>query len=224
MRNWLLILVTMFIVISCSRLEYPDSTQGIIEYDVIYLRNNSSMPTNLLPKKIILKFRGHKNITTIEGFMGMFSLSNISDFRKQINITMLKVMDNKLYYVGERNEVPFFFEYINNFELEYTDETKYFANLLCKKVIVKLIDSTHSSFDLYYTESIDIRNPNRLNPFSEIDGVLMAFNIHLKNIEMRVEASKYKQVTVENNVFEVPDNYIKISKRKIMSIMTKLLE
>jgi GLPGLI family protein len=209
---------------SCSRLDFSNQPEGIIEYDVTYVTNQSSMPTNLLPRKIILKFKANKNVTSIEGFMGMFSLSNIADLRKHFNVTLLKVMDKKFCYPGERNEAPFFFDNLSNIQISYTDETKIIAGFNCKRAIVSFSDTLHHPFDIYYTHDLPIKDPNKLTPFSSIDGVLMAFNIRLSNIEMRVVASKYKPIKIDNRVFEVPDDYKKVSKRKIVSIMNKLLE
>ncbi|MEJ5265898.1 MAG: hypothetical protein WHT29_11335 [Bacteroidales bacterium] len=210
--------------VACREGENAHQLQGIIEYDVTYLSNRSSMPTNLLPHKIVLKFKGSKNITTIEGFMGMFALSNISDLRKGRNITLLKVMDKKLCYVGERNEVPFFFEYMKEFDIKYESDTMRIAGFNCKKALINFSDTLQKAFELYYTNDLPIDKPNRLTPFKDIDGLLIAFNIQLPNIEMRVTAVRYRPVVVTGDIFEVPDGYKKVSKRQMLSIINKLLE
>ena len=86
MRITILVSIFFLFLLSCDSIDFSNQPQGVLEYNVVYLSNKSSMPTNLLPKKVILKFKAHKSITTIEGFMGMFSLSNLSDFRKQTNL------------------------------------------------------------------------------------------------------------------------------------------
>ncbi len=211
------------LIFSCKEKDASHGWQGTISYDVTYISNRTNMPTNLLPRKIILRFKGNKNITTIEGFMGMFALSNISDFSKNRNITLLKVMDKKLYYIGERNEFPFFFDNMSDIKIDFTNDTLTIAGFNCKKAIIYFTDE-NKSFELFYTTDIPIEEPNRLTPYKDIEGVLMAFNIDLNKIEMRVTATQFKPQQINDDIFEIPENYIKISKKKMSSIINKLLE
>lgn len=223
-KHSIYILLLFSLLFACRDGRIDRQPQGIIEYEVTYLTNESSMPTNLLPRKITLKFRGNKNITTIEGFMGMFALSNITDLRKGRNITLLKVMDKKLYYSGEHNEVPFFFENMKDFDIRYLNDTALIAGFNCKRAVVSFADTSAKPFDLYYTNDLPVEEPNRLTPFKDIDGLLVAFNILMPNVEMRVVAKQYKPVPVSGDIFEVPDGYKKVSKRQMISVINKLLE
>lgn len=211
-------------LLSCDSIDFSNQPQGILEYNVVYLSNKSSMPTNLLPKKVILKFKAHKSITTIEGFMGMFSLSNLSDFRKQTNTMMLKVMDNRYFYAGEKFEPPFFFDDLKNFNISLVSETKLIAGLNCKKAIVSFKDIQKPSFEIYYTDQINIKNVNKSNPFKTINGLLMQFNIRISNIEMQLTANKYKPDNVPDDIFDISKNYKKVSREKMAGVIDKLLE
>ncbi len=182
------------------------------------------MPTNLLPKKVTLKFRGHKGITTIEGFMGMFSLSNLCDFRKQTNTMILKVMDNKYFYPGGKNESPFFFDNLKNIKISKSNDTRVFAGFKCKKAIVNYTSGPNEKFDVYYTDEVNLKNPNKSSPFTELDGVLMQFKISISNIDMQLTASKYKPEVVSKDIFNIPQNYKKVSREKLSGVITKLLE
>jgi GLPGLI family protein len=224
MKFFSFLIITSLFLSACDSIDFSDQPQGIIEYDVVYLSNKSSMPTNLLPKKVTLKFRAHKSITTIEGFMGMFSLSNLSDFRKQTNTTMLKVMDNRFYYPGEKSESPFFFDGLKNIKIVLKSQTKVIAGLNCNKAEVQYLNVKQKPFDIYYTNQIIIKNVNKSTPFSCIDGVLIQFNISISNIEMRLTASKYKPDAVPKELFNVPDNYRKVSQEKLTGVIKKLLE
>ena len=224
MRIFALVLIFALLLLSCDTIDFSDQPQGIIEYDVAYLSNKSSMPTNLLPKKVILKFRAQKSITTIEGFMKMFSLSNINDFRKHTNSLMLKVVEKKYYYQGEKFDPPFFFDKIKDPIIVLKPEKKILAGITCKKAVVTFTDKTITPFDLYYTDSIKLKSPNISTPLHQIEGVLMQFNIRISNVEMRLTATKYKQDNVSENIFTVPDEYKKVKKEKLVVVINKLLE
>ena len=224
MRITLLVSIFFLFLLSCDSIDFSNQPQGVLEYNVIYLSNKSSMPTNLLPKKVILKFKAHKSITTIEGFMGMFSLSNLCDFRKQTNTMMLKVMDNRYYYAGDKYEPPFYFDDLKNFEITLVDETKLIAGLNCKKALVSFKDTLKPTFEIYYTNQINIKNVNKSNPFNNINGLLMKFNIRISNIEMQLTANKYRLDKVSDDIFDVQKNYKKVSREKMSGVINKLLE
>jgi GLPGLI family protein len=224
MRNVFLVLFLYLILLSCDSGNGKNQSQGIVEYSVSYVSNKSTIPTNLLPRKAILKFKGNKGITSIDGFMGMFSLTNITDFRKFTNTMMLKVMDNKYFYPGEKYASPFYFDSICNFKLKMLDETKIIAGFKCKKATVVFADSTQLPFDIFYTDELTIKNPNKATPFNEIGGVLMQFNIRITNIEMRLTAKGYKSEKIPEDIFKIPKGYRRVSREKISGVLVKLLE
>ena len=224
MRKLVFVCAAILLITACVSSDSSDQLQGIIEYDVTYLSNQSSIPTNVLPKKITLKFKQNKSITTIEGFMNMFSLSNISDFRKQTNTMILKVLDSKFVHYGEKHEPPFFFDNLGELNIVLTNETKIIAGLNCKKALVQPKNKEINAFDIYFTEDIKLNKPNKSTPFNSIDGVLVQFNIKLNNVEMQLCASKYKKEYFSSDVFDVPDACKKVSREKIAKILSKLLE
>ena len=224
MRNLTLIVLFFLLLSSCSTIDFSDQPQGIIEYDVSYISNKSSMPTNLLPRKVILKFRAYKSITSINGFMGMFSLRNISDAKKNTNTMMLKVMDNKYFFSGEKNDPPFFFDGLKNIKITKVNGNEIIAGLQCHKAIVSFSDKSNEPFEILYTNEIKIKKPNKATPFNSIDGVLMQFNIQLSNIQMKLTASKYLKDQVSSDLFDIPKEYKSVSRDKLKGVLTKLLE
>ena len=214
----------MLLVTSCVSTDSDNQSQGVIEYDVTYLSNQSSIPTNVLPKKITLKFKQNKSITTIEGFMNMFSMSNVCDFRKHTNTMILKVMDSRYVHYGEKYDPPFFFDSLKDLKIVQTKEFKVIAGLKCKKALVTASSKGVSPFEIYYTQDIKLKEPNKSTPFESIDGVLMQFNIKLSNVEMSLCASKYKKEIVPSEIFDIPDNCKKVTREKFARILTKLLE
>lgn len=224
MRIIIFTLALILLATSCGTIDFSDQPQGVIVYNVTYLSNQSSMPTNLLPKKVVLKFRASKSITTIDGFMGMFSLSNISDFRKHTNTTTLRVVDNKYYCPGEKYQPPFFFDNLQDINITFLNDSKQIAGLNCKKALLQFKNQKLTPFEIYYTEEIKLKNPNKSTPLNSIDGVLMEFNIHLNNIEMRLCASTYTVENVSSDIFVIPDKYREISRQKMSGVINKLLE
>ena len=63
---------------------------------------------------------------------------------------------------------------------------------------------------LYYTEDINIENANWFNPYNEIKGVLLGYELDRYGLRMRFTATKFDPAPLEDSDFEVPSNFKKV--------------
>ena len=84
--------------------------------------------------------------------------------------------------------------------------------------------STQETFDIYYTEEITLKNPNSTNPYKEIKGVLMEFELQLLYLKMRFVANHYQEI--ENNNFNagLNENSRQVTRWQMTQILKKLME
>jgi GLPGLI family protein len=212
------------LIFSCNKNKISSKAEGLIIYNVTYIENKSGVPTHLLPNSIVLKFKNNNVLTRIDGFMGLFSVANIINLNDGQSNTLLKVMDNKFRTIDSKQDYPCFFAGLEKMRISLANENKEIAGLSCKKAIVSFEDKHKKPYEVYYTEMIELYQPNRLNPYKEIDGMMMQFNISLNNIEMRLTATKYQKIKINENEFLLPDGYKQISNQKMISIISELLE
>lgn len=76
---------------------------------------------------------------------------------------------------------------------------------------------------VYYTDEIQVNQPNLTNPFHEIDGVLMEFEIWLHNLRMRMSAYNVVEKKIHEKEFSIPAEYQRISKNDMEQIVQNLL-
>lgn len=210
---------------SCNIKSKNKIREGIIEYDIIYLENQlGNISTSMLPKTLTLRFKDHMAMYRINGLFGAFSICNISNSRSVTNTTLLKLLDNKYFYQGKKNENACCFDDLTGIHLEYTDETKNILGFNCKKVIASFPDNDKNSFIIYYTDDIKIKKPNSTNPYSDINGVLLEFELQLNGINMRLKPRSFHKTEVQYEEFEIPPGYKKVSKEKMAQIFAELLE
>lgn len=226
MRYLLIGLSSLLILVSCKRIDDEDKySYGSIEYKITYLENElKEISPSLLPKKMKLEFNPHYSTNTIEGFMGFFKLYSYTSFKNKKCSTLLEVLNKKYLFEGKKGEEMCCFDNIENMEFEHTDDKKVIAGLKSKKVIVRLPDKKES-FDIYYTDEIAISNPNSTNPYNEIDGVLMDFQLKLAYLKMKFTAERF--IPAQNNKitrFNVPDNYENVTRKQMTYIIRRLME
>ncbi|MBL7888532.1 MAG: hypothetical protein JNL24_03205, partial [Bacteroidia bacterium] len=107
-------------------------------------------------------------------------------------------------------------------EIIPTKEMKVIAGYNCKKAHVKLKDEFGTEFDIFYTDELDIKNPNFANPYNMIDGVLMEYQLKKFGLEMRFTAKMVKPEEIEDSTFELPTDYKPISQQEMNELFEGL--
>jgi len=67
------------------------------------------------------------------------------------------------------------FDAMSGIEIRKTNRTEVICGFNCKNAEVTFPSDRKKVYQIWYTNEINVRNPNNATPFSEIDGVLMSF-------------------------------------------------
>ena len=223
-----LITLTLLIILftySCVE-ENPEAKyhKGKIEYQITYLNKDfGDLSPAFLPQKMVLYFNKDYSVNIIEGFMGFFSLNNITYFNSSKCTTYLKVLDKNYVFKGKRNEQMCCFEDMNNMEINQTNDTAVIAGIRCKKAIIKLPE-TNETFDIYYTDEIGLHDPNATNPYGNIDGVLMDFHLQLSFLKMHFKAINFSNQKTGEKDFSIPKDSREIDRDAMSYVLQRLLD
>lgn len=217
--------ILLFAFFSCDSPEKTsDFNEGVITYDITYLQNElENIETSLLPKKMTLKFNENYSLTHINGFMGLFSISLISDFSSSKDITLVKFFDNKYVHYSDKNEQSSIFEYMEINRIRSIKETdKTYSGYQAQSA--KVFEKGREPYVIYYTDELGVSNPNRNNPFRDVNGVLLEFQLQLLQLRMNLTANDIEKKEIKDEHFEVSDDYTPISKESMILILSKMLE
>jgi hypothetical protein len=191
-----------------------------IEYRVIYMDNMAGdIPTQMLPDVMEAYYSKRYIRTSIEGFFGQFSLVQIANLRQNTVTTMINFFGNRVYYTGEKGELPAGIVELTDPVVQLTADTAHICGMLSKKAIV---ETKNNTFDIYYIEDIDIQSPNITTPYFFIEHVLSDFRVQLSVLKMQLIMRHHESTTVESSVFEIPENYKPVSKATMESIINSL--
>ncbi len=217
-----LLLIFVMVFASCKRESTKNGGSEVdyIQYKVIYLEKMAGdIPTNVLPGMMHAYYSNRHVMTKIDGFFGQFSLVQVADLRKHTVTSMLHFFGNKIYYIGEKGEMPVSIYPLDDPGIEFTEDTLTISGLASQKVIVSLPDD---NYDIYYTKEIDIKSPNITTPYSFIDHVLSDFRVQLSYLKMRLIIDKHKQESIDPAFFEVPEDYKPVSRDTMEEIINNL--
>jgi hypothetical protein len=218
------IIITVFTV-SCKNADVQNKIEsGRIDYKITYLNTDLDKKTmNVLPTRMKLLFDEKNASNNIEGFMGMYKLNAFTNFHTRKCSTVLKVFEKHYIYKGDRDEQMCCFDNMEDMIIKYTQETKKIAGFNCKKCIVQFPE-TSETIDIYYTDEIHLKYPNSTNPYKDIKGVLMEFELNLLYLKMRFVAEKFQPLNEKDLATKIPDNARQVSRDQMTQILNKLME
>jgi len=196
--------------------------EGLITYKLKYLENNDI--TTLLPTEMTIAFKDDNMHQKVVGWSNIFSLEGIRNVKDKTCSALFKVLGKRFVYTSHSlGQVVFGFDPYNGMKLVKTNETKTIAGFNCKKVKVEFPDKSREDFYIYYTDEIKLKNPNWNNPFYDIKGVLMEYQIEMFGIKTQIVADTVQFIKVDDNEFDIPVDYKQVTKEELEDEINKLL-
>jgi len=193
--------------------------EGEIEFEINYLEDERENPLiSLLPRKMITKFKNNSTHSLIEGFWGTFKLIYITNHIKGQNVTLFQILDKKYMYLADTSSVPFGYQSATNVKLSYTNKVKNIAGYECSHALAVFPNSS-DTVEVYYTDQLDIRNPNTNNPYRNINSVLLEFSVKLAGINMMFKAKRVIGGKINLGEFDIPTGYKEVSKEEMEKIV-----
>ena len=210
-------------LLSCNYLSNNKSyNEGVIDYTITY--DDSIAPNyapSLRPQKMVVKYKDKNMLNRIEAFSGAVFFTFIQNYEEQQNITLIKLLNKKLYYQEpmELGEYPSAYSEMPKLTFEYLNDTEKFLGYECNKVIATFADSTNQKFEILYTKEIAVENPNKNTPFEPIDGVMLKFRVKLYELDMNIEAISVTNGKVSMEDFVIPAEYELVNKETIYDVI-----
>ena len=197
-------------------------SEGIIKYDITYPdATEDDVLVGLMPKTMIFKFKDDKIAFEFDGGMGLFKAKFISDFEKQSVLHMVKILNKKYAVTYKSTEINSLNE-MPGINIKHTGERKNIAGYDCQKSSISFKDDEFSSFDIYFTEDLNIKTPNWSTPYKEINGVLMEYQMKRYNVVMHFTAVSVESAEIDDHDFQKPEDYKIVSQDEMDELFLNL--
>ncbi|MGB0916951.1 MAG: DUF4412 domain-containing protein [Flavobacteriales bacterium] len=195
-------------------------SEGKIVYTLSYPQfEDDNIFTSMFPSEMTFKFKDNNTRNELKTKMAIFSTSLLAN-NKDKKVTHLVKIANK--YSGlEMDSMEIMEEYgrkPDGMVITPTEQTKVIAGYNCQHALVSFKEDTASNFDLYYTNEIEIKDPNWCTPFHEIKGVLMEANVNKFNIDMRMVATAVVAEEYPQEEFQITNEYEPITVTEMADI------
>ena len=197
--------------------------QGEIHYNIDYIGNFGPMPIEVLPKSLIVSFKNNKILFEMISSFGNSGILNLANPEEGIFDTYFSLFTLKYFYPVQPGELFPGFEAMKGIVISKTTKTSIICGYNCKNAVVTFPADRNKVFEIWYTDEIDVRNPNTATPFSQIGGVLMSFFFFLGPAEIHFEAETVYKKEIPDKEFERRDKFMRVSRDEIDKFITKMI-
>jgi hypothetical protein len=208
---------------SCKQKGGKCINQGEIHYNIDYIGNLGSMPKEVLPKNLIVSFKDDKILFEMISSFGNSGIINLTNPEKGIFDTYFSLFTLKYFYPVQSGEQFPGFEAMKGMVLKKTSKTSVICGFNCKNAEVTLPADRSKVYDIWYTNEINVKNPNTATPFSSIDGILMSFFFFLGPAELHFDAETVYKKEILDESFERREKFIQVSREEIDNFINRMI-
>lgn len=177
-----------FLVSCSSKEELID--EGTIVYSADYPNHRKNIFLyHLLPKEVAISFKDGKVRNDIS--RGNFQNIMLFDCNKNQMAIYFQYGEEAFKTNLSPPEIREMLREQTQFHIRLTDETDTLAGFNVKKALAVNKKDKNDVVTLWYTEEIQLKNPNWYNTFNEIPGVLLAYSVDRFGIRMDYRATKF---------------------------------
>ncbi len=176
-------------------IDYPDHKDNFILYSI-------------LPKEMNVFFKDGKVRSKIE--KANMSNSLLWDCNAQKMFAYFSYGDEVVNVQMTDEDVKKMMSDQPKYTIELTAEKDTMAGFNVKKAIATNVTNSKDRIELWYTDEIVVKNSNWYNPFHEVPGFLLAYEVDRFGIRMQFKAQHFDKIAVKAEDMELPKNGITI--------------
>lgn len=198
---------------SCiNSLLHPRVAEGVIEYALSFPDYDpEGIMAGMLPERTTLTFSENKQVQELNAGMGVFRTAMITDNDQESMDYHLSLMNKKIV----AHLVPLHFSMFNSESgkptILFTQDTDTIAGYPCKRAIAIFDKVDEREIELWYTDEIEMTNPNWFSPFAEVPGVLLRYDMIQYGMRMRLDALSVTPGAVDQTKFIPKKDYESVS-------------
>jgi GLPGLI family protein len=210
-------------VCSCKKKGGKYINQGEIHYNIDYRGSFGSMPREVLPKNLVVSFKNNKILFEMISSFGNSGILNLANPEKGILDTYFSLFTLKYFYAVQPGEQFPGFEAMEGIVITKTAKKSVICGFNCKNAEVTFPSDRNKVYEVWYTNEINIKNPNTATPYSQIDGVLMSFFFFLGASELHFDAETVYKKEIPDEAFDRREKFERVSRDEIDKFINKMI-
>jgi GLPGLI family protein len=198
--------------------------EGVIEYALSFPEYDpNGLMANMLPEKTILAFTPEKQAAELSAGMGVFKTHMMANAEAREVDYHLSVMSKKLVSNLQPRDLHQFNAQSEPLTILYTDQVDTIAGYPCRKAVAIYPGLAQPEAELWYTDRIEMKDPNWFGPYSEVPGVLLRYEMVQHGMRMRLDATSVTPGPVDPERFTSKSEYQQVSPEVLYAELEEVL-
>mgnify|MGYP003393109226 CR=1 FL=1 len=198
--------------------------EGVIEYDLSFPDYDpNGLMAGMLPEKTTLTFTENKQVAELSAGMGLFRTSMIADNDERKLDYQLSVLSKKLVAHLQQRDMLIFNKGSIAMTILRTEETDTIAGYPCHKAVAIFNSIDQPEIELWYTDRINMEDPNWFGPFADVPGVLMRYEVVQYGMRMRLDAVAVEPGPIDPTKFKVRPDHRQVTPDVLNNELQELL-
>ena len=200
----------------------PKISEGVIHFELSYPYYEDAFMASIMPDEMEMTFKNNVYRNHVSKG-GLFSSTVIADCNNETLILILDLGPKRIYCALDKSLTNAMLMNYPIPDILKVSEFDSIAGTFCEKKSA-IFDLLADGYDveLYETFDVDIKNSNWCNQYSEIDGVLLGYEIKQFGIQARMIATKMDSVAVNDSIFNVPQGYKEVTLERMLFEMDEI--
>jgi len=200
----------------------PKISEGVIHFELSYPYYEDAFMASIMPDEMEMTFKNNVYRNHVSKG-GLFSSTVIADCNNETLILILDLGPKRIYCALDKSLASAMLLNYPVPDILKVNEFDSIAGTFCEKKNA-IFDYLADGYDveLYETFDVDIKNSNWCNQYSEIDGVLLGYEIKQFGIQARMIATKMDTVAVNDSIFNVPQGYKEVTLERMLFEMDEI--
>jgi GLPGLI family protein len=200
----------MIMICGCGSSSFLNNRleEGVIEYALSFPEYDpNGIMGGMLPERTTLSFNKDMQVAELSAGMGIFRTSMITNNKARAMDYHMSMMSRKIVARMQPRDLELFNTDREKPTIIYTQDTDTIAGYPCRLAIAIFDEIDHPEIELWYTDKIQMKDPNWFGPFSEIPGVLLRYDLIQHGIRMRLDAISITEGPVDPAKFKLKEEY-----------------
>jgi hypothetical protein len=182
--------------------------EGVIEYALSFPDYDpDGIMAGMLPERTTVTFSSDKQVAELSAGMGIFRTAMVTDNKAKAMDYHLSLMSKKMVAHMLPRDLLVFNKDSGFPTILFTNDVDTIAGYPCKRAIAVFSKIDQGEIDLWYTDRIDMKNPNWFGPFADVPGVLLRYDVVQYGMRMRLDAISVQPGKVDQSLFQVKEDH-----------------
>lgn len=198
--------------------------EGVIEYALSFPDYDpDGIMAGMLPERTTVSFSDNKQVAEVSAGMGMFKTVMMADNAKRSMDYHMSLMGKKIVSHMVTSDLTMFQVESGNPTILFTNDMDTIAGYPCRRAVAIFSGIAQPEVEVWYTNDIAMTNPNWFNPFSEVPGVLMRYELVQNGVRMRLDAISVKPGKLAPGSFDVKEDFEKVQPQVLQHELAEVL-